>query len=118
MPLIHSWVNIPDRSKLQISAQSENPDDEFVVSARIHDEEGDESQLDDSKLRPGPGTFVLRSPRNYSVRVRLGFLSKKSVTVTLIATILRADGSVHGIGQAWWAQINQLSEAKATVLPW
>lgn len=96
MALIHSWVQIPDRSKLQISAEAESPDDEFVVSARIHDEEGNESELDDSKLRPGPGSFLLRSPLNYSARMRVGFLSKKNITVTVSVTIIRPDGSVHG----------------------
>ena len=96
MTLINSWVVVPDRSRLQISAQSDNPNDEFVVSARIHDEEGTEKALGDDALRPGPGAFLLRSPHNYAVRLRIGFLSKTNITVVVSATILNPDGSSHG----------------------
>ncbi len=90
---LRAWQNVPDGSKLELRLECSG---DFVGGARLVTDTGAEQQWAHTDLNPGPKRKTLRSPRDYVVRVRVGFVKSDQVSVTLVARIAKPDGNTHG----------------------
>ena len=92
MSAIKIWQKVPDGSQLVLSIASEG---NIVAGARLVDDKGSEEQWPHEQLVPGPKRKRLRSPRRYSIRIRIAF-SGAQTTATIKAKIVKPDGQTHG----------------------
>ena len=91
---IQAWQNVPDGSTLELSLES---DGDFVGGARCVLDTGGEEQWAHGQLIPGPKKKKLTAPRDYSIRVRVGFVTSETVSVTIVARVVQPGGSQHSV---------------------
>jgi hypothetical protein len=92
---LDSWDDVPDRSTLEVSVESENPD--FASSARFVSDDGRVENWTDAELHPGPKRRMLsQTAQGYVGTVLIAFDGDDPAPVNVSARILDSQGTVVG----------------------
>lgn len=92
-----TWLRVPPGSTLKVTLEPVNG--EFTSTGQVFRFGGRrkaDEQWSDADIRPGPKKLSLKSSTDYVVDVLVTFVGGTKATASVRASVLKADGSLHG----------------------